>query len=150
MTEPQASGGVGWVSTSRRRASTSRTFQYNALTGAMLPRRIPGGIPSSTGLHMPLQDRPSERLRGKNKVIFGSKYHQRALVMLEFVCELELVPVFHLVLCFVEMGWLVERDDGNELGGNALRVLELLRYASFCQRWAFWLEVRGQRTMTSD
>jgi hypothetical protein len=43
------------------------------------------------------------------------------------ICELELVPVFDRALCFVEMVWLVERDDGNELGGNAFRVLELLR-----------------------
>jgi len=37
------------------------------------------------GLHMALRDWPAEWLRGKNKAIFGSKYHQRALIALEFL-----------------------------------------------------------------
>ncbi|KAG1840392.1 hypothetical protein F4604DRAFT_1598900 [Suillus subluteus] len=37
------------------------------------------------GLHVALQDWPAEWLKGKNKAIFGSKYHQRALIALEFL-----------------------------------------------------------------
>ncbi|KAG0703100.1 hypothetical protein DFH29DRAFT_998728 [Suillus ampliporus] len=37
------------------------------------------------GLHVALRDWPAEWLRGKNKAIFGSKYHQRALIALEFL-----------------------------------------------------------------
>jgi hypothetical protein len=37
------------------------------------------------GLHVALQDWPAEWLKGKNKTIFGSKYHQHALIMLEFL-----------------------------------------------------------------
>ncbi|KAG2029218.1 hypothetical protein BDR03DRAFT_1018728 [Suillus americanus] len=37
------------------------------------------------GLHVALRDRPAACLKGKNKAIFGSKYHQRALIALEFL-----------------------------------------------------------------
>lgn len=37
------------------------------------------------GLHVALRDWPAEWLRGKNKAIFGSKYHQRAMIALEFL-----------------------------------------------------------------
>lgn len=36
-------------------------------------------------LHVALQDWPAEWLRGKRKDIFNSKYHQRALIALEFL-----------------------------------------------------------------
>ncbi|KAG1855243.1 hypothetical protein F4604DRAFT_1932305 [Suillus subluteus] len=37
------------------------------------------------GLHVALRDWSAEWLKGKNKAIFGSKYHQRALIALEFL-----------------------------------------------------------------
>ncbi|KAG1885796.1 hypothetical protein F4604DRAFT_1573111 [Suillus subluteus] len=37
------------------------------------------------GLHVALRDWPAKWLKGKNKAIFGSKYHQRALIALEFL-----------------------------------------------------------------
>ncbi|KAG1883365.1 hypothetical protein F4604DRAFT_1920566 [Suillus subluteus] len=37
------------------------------------------------GLHVALRDWPAAWLKGKNKAIFGSKYHQRALIALEFL-----------------------------------------------------------------
>lgn len=37
------------------------------------------------GLHVALRDWPAEWLKGKNKAIFGSKYHQHALIALEFL-----------------------------------------------------------------
>ncbi|KAG1831983.1 hypothetical protein DFJ58DRAFT_736438 [Suillus subalutaceus] len=37
------------------------------------------------GLHVALQDWPAAWLKGKNKAIFGSKYHQHALIVLEFL-----------------------------------------------------------------
>ncbi|KAG1818073.1 uncharacterized protein BJ212DRAFT_1479903 [Suillus subaureus] len=37
------------------------------------------------GLHVALQDWPAVWLKGKNKAIFSSKYHQHALVTLEFL-----------------------------------------------------------------
>ncbi|KAG2045562.1 hypothetical protein BDR06DRAFT_1015521 [Suillus hirtellus] len=41
-------------------------------------------------LHVALQDWPAEWLRGKRKVIFNSKYHQRALIALEFLDQYQL------------------------------------------------------------
>lgn len=43
------------------------------------------------------------------------------------MCELESVPVVDRALFFVELVWPVGNDDGNALGGNAFRALELLR-----------------------
>ncbi|KAG2029737.1 hypothetical protein BDR03DRAFT_987558 [Suillus americanus] len=72
---------------------SSRPLPEKGLDIPNLPVRTPGGISSSTGqkpildvaLHVALRDWPAAWLKGKNKAIFGSKYHQRALIALEFL-----------------------------------------------------------------